>query len=136
MSVKIIKLQNNTEIIGTTIVVDEEHVEISDPFTINYMFSPKSERPIIGLLRYLPFADEHKIKFQKSSILNIVNARDSMSSYYKVVLTNHVNDVDKSIDDELNYVSDLETKSNTAEAEASELLAAMLENISSKNNLH
>jgi hypothetical protein len=134
MTVKIIKLQNNTEIIGTATLVGNERIEVDDPFTINYVFSPKSERPVIGLLRYLPFAEDHKISFSMSSVLNVVNARDSMSSYYQAVLANHVSEIDKSIDEELQYVSDLEKQSTTEEQSSSDILSALVRKIN--NNLH
>ena len=104
--VKIIKLQNNCEIIGSMVEDNNDNVVIDNPFTINYMFTATSDRPIIGLLRYMPFAEERQMTFQKSGIINIANARASMSSYYDVILDSHLSDIDDYVDTELQGVAD------------------------------
>ena len=54
---KIIKLVNDHEIIGDLIHETEDDVILDNPFSIHYMTSNRSDRPIIGLLRYMPFAE-------------------------------------------------------------------------------
>ena len=110
--VKIIKLQNNSEIIGTVVGDYSDMMVINNPFTINYMFSPKSQRPVIGLLRYLPFAEQREISFPINSILNVVDARLSMSDYYMAVLKTHEADIDVSIDRELTEITEMENADN------------------------
>jgi len=133
--VKIIKLQNNSEIIGTMVGDYLGEVIMSNPFTINYMFSPKSQRPVIGLLRYLPFAEQRDISFDRDSILNVVDARSSMSNYYSAVLRSHETDIDGIIDRELNEITEMENADNELH-NATDVLSAMLEKMNPNNNLH
>lgn len=133
--IKIIKLHNNTEIIGNVVNDEGNNVTMEDPFTINYMFSPKSDRPIIGLLRYLPFADERIINFSKKNMLNFVTARPSMSRYYSVTLSNHLTDIDDSIDRELDYVCEIENPSKP-DQDPAEILTAIFQKFQSNDNLH
>lgn len=133
--VKIIKLQNNSEIIGTMVGDYSDMIVINNPFTINYIFSPKSQRPIIGLLRYLPFAEQREISFQKECILNVVDARASMSDYYCAVLKTHETDIDESVDRELNQITELENADSDLH-DATDVLSAMLEKLNPNNNLH
>jgi len=133
--VKIIKLQNNSEIIGTLVGDYSDMMVINNPFTINYMFSPKNQRPIIGLLRYLPFAEQREISFQKESILNVVDARFSMADYYLAVLKSHETDIDDSIDRELIEITDMENTDNELH-DATDIMSAMLEKMNPNNNVH
>ena len=132
--VKIIKLQNNCEIIGSMVEDNTDNVVIDNPFTINYMFTATSDRPIIGLLRYMPFAEERQMTFQKSGIINIANARASMSSYYDVILDSHLSDIDDYVDTELQGVadSDLEDEDNNN----SDTLQAILEKMNTNDRMH
>jgi len=133
--VKIIKLQNNSEIIGTMIEDQTDKVVIDNPFTINYMFSPKSERPVIGLLRYLPFAEQREISFHRDSILNVVDARASMSDYYCVVLKTYEADIDDNIDRELNEITEMENAESELH-DTTDMLSAMLEKLNPNNSVH
>jgi hypothetical protein len=133
--VKIVKLQNSTEIIGTVVGDYSDMVVINNPFTINYLFTPKSQRPMIGLLRYLPFAEQREITFQKDSILNIVDARSSMSEYYTAVLKSYVTDIDDSIDRELNEITEMENMDNEL-VDTTDMLSAMLEKLNPNNSVH
>lgn len=132
--VKIIKLQNNCEIIGSMVEDNNDNVVIDNPFTINYMFTATSDRPIIGLLRYMPFAEERQMTFQKSGIINIANARASMSSYYDVILDSHLSDIDDYVDTELQGVadSDLGDEDNNN----SDTLQAILEKMNTNDRMH
>lgn len=133
--VKIIKLQNNSEIIGTVVGDYSDMMVINNPFTINYIFSPKSQRPVIGLLRYLPFAEQREIPFPRESILNVVDARTSMSDYYIAVLKSHETDIDPSIDRELTEITEMENADSELH-NATDVLSAMLEKLNPNNNLH
>lgn len=131
--VKIVKLQNNVEIIGNINMVDDDKVVIDDPFSINYMISPRSERPVVGLLRYMPFAEERTIEFKLSDVLHVLNARPSMSNYYSVILANHVGEIDDIVDRELDEVAGMELAEQITE-DPSDVFSAMLEKLN--NNLH
>lgn len=133
--VKIVKLHNNVEIIGNIDMIEGDKVVVDNPFTINYMVSPRSERPIVGLLRYMPFAEHREIEFRMSDVLHVVDARKSMSNYYTAVLTTHMNEIDDTVDRELEQVAELEASEQNTD-EHSDLLSAMLERINSNNNLH
>ena len=131
--IKIIKLHNNTEIIGELINEDNTYIYIDNPFTINYMFSPKSERPIIGLLRYIPFAEQRDIRFHKDDVMHYLTARKSMASYYHVTLITHEKEVDESIDNELESIADLEMMDQDT---STDMLAAMLEQLNPNKSIH
>ena len=133
--VKIVKLHNNVEIIGNINMTSGEKIVVDDPFSINYMLSPRSDRPIVGLLRYMPFADKHKVEIKMSDVLHVADARSSMCSYYTAVLANHVNDIDQTIDRELDHIAELELNSQKVE-EPADILSVMLERINPNNNIH
>lgn len=134
--VKIVKLQNNVEIIGNINTVDSEKVIIDNPFTINYMLSPRSDRPVVGLLRYLPFAEHRDVEFKMSDVLHVVDARQPMSRYYNAVLANHLNDIDETIDHELNQIADIESDAQSVETVPDDALTAMFERMNSNKNIH
>jgi len=131
--VTIVKLKNNVEVIGTVKETTDNHIMIEDPFSINYMFSPRSERPIVGLLRYMPFAEERILAFPKAFILNAVLARRSMANYYSVILATHQKEIDETIDMELDRIT--YTEENPQENTA-EVLAAMMDRLKTNNNMH
>lgn len=130
--VKIIKLQNNAEIIGTVAHETGNELIIDNPFTINYLFSATNDRPIIGLLRYMPFADKRQIQFNKNHILHTMDARPSMANYYSSTLEAYISEVDTSIDTELDAMVEIESQEQDANADT---LHAMLERLTN-NNIH
>lgn len=131
--IKIVKLQNNSEIIGHVIHEDDRGVLIEDPFTINYIFSPRSERPVIGLLRYMPFAESRTISFQKDNVIASLAARKSMANYYEAVLQSYIKEVDESIDLELESIAELEDSQNDTNTD---VLTAMMERLNPNNSMH
>ena len=132
-NIKIIKLHNNTEIIGSVIDDNVHDITIEDPFTINYMFSSKNERPIIGLLRYMPFADQRIMQFSKNFIVNSLDARKSMASYYEMTVFAHENEIDETIDNELENIAELEMQDQDG---SSDIITAMLERMNPNNKTH
>jgi len=130
--IKIVKLQNNSEIIGHVIHEDEKDVLMEDPFSINYIFSPRSERPVIGLLRYMPFAESRIISFQKNNIIVSLDARKSMANYYESVLQSHVKEIDDSIDSELESIAELDDTDDMN----TDMIAAMMERLNPNNSMH
>lgn len=127
---KIIKLVNDHEIIGDLIHESEDDVVLDNPFSIHYMTSTRSDRPIIGLLRYMPFADRRDISFKRRDIINYMDARKSMAGYYKTVVENHVKYVDENIDNELESVAEEETAAqNQQELSPAEMMASLLSKI-------
>lgn len=133
--VKIIKLQNNSEIIGEIISEAGDTIVVDNPFTINYIFTPKSQRPVIGLLRYLPFAEQRIITFQKNHILHVVDARPAMSGYYVAVVKSHVSEIDDGMDRELTEITEIENADSELH-NATDVLSAMLEKLNPNNNVH
>lgn len=127
--IKIIKLVNDHEIIGEVIAEASDHIVISQPFSIHYMMSQKTDRPIIGLLRYMPFAKSRELSFKGRDIINSVEARDSMAGYYQTVVNNHVKYVDDNIDQELEQVA-AEEQANEEQADMTpaELMESLLSN--------
>ena len=126
---KIIKLVNDHEIIGDLIHESDDDVILDNPFSIHYMTSSRSDRPIIGLLRYMPFADRRDIAFKKRDIINYLDARKSMAGYYKTVVDNYIKYVDDNIDNELESVADEESAQNQQEPSPAEMMASLLNKI-------
>lgn len=131
--IKIIKLHNNSEIIGHVLQENNNYVVVENPFIINYVFSPKNDRPVIGLMRYMPFADQRQISFDKHDIIVMLDSRKSMANYYTAVLQSYITDVDESIDAELESIAELE---NNQEETGTDMLAAMLERLNPNNSMH
>ena len=127
--IKIIKLVNDHEIIGEVVTESSDHIVVNQPFSIHYMMSQKTDRPIIGLLRYMPFAKSRELSFKSRDIINSVEARDSMVGYYSYVVTNHVKYVDDSIDQELEQVAAEERAiEEQAEMTPAEVMESLLSN--------
>lgn len=125
--IKIIKLVNDHEIIGEVIAEGSDHLILGQPFSIHYMMSPKTDRPIIGLLRYMPFAKDRELSFKSRDIINSVEARESMISYYSHVVQNYIKYVDDGIDKELEQVAAEEAEET--EMTPSDLMADLLSRI-------
>lgn len=123
---KIIKLVNDHEIIGDLIHETDDDVILDNPFSIHYMMTTKSNRPVIGLLRYMPFADRRDICFKKRDIINLLDARKSMDGYYKSVLENHIKYVDENVDNELESVAEEQSAQDQQELSPAELMATFL----------
>ena len=125
--IKIIKLVNNHEIIGSVISESSDYVVLDQPFSIHYMMSTRVQHPSIGLFRYMPFAKSREMSFSTRDIINNVEARESMTGYYRTVLDNYVNYVDDNIDNELTQVA-VEESSNEQESEmtSAELMVSIL----------
>jgi hypothetical protein len=72
------------------------------------------------------------MSFQKSGIINIANARTSMSNYYDVILDSHLSDIDDHVDNELQGIvdSDFEDENN------SDTLQAILEKMNTNDRMH
>ena len=125
--IKIIKLVNDHEIIGEVISEGSDHLVLGQPFSIHYMMSPRSEKPIIGLLRYMPFAKDRELSFKHRDIINSVEARSSMISYYTQILKDYVKYIDDGIDKELEQVAAEEAEET--EMTPSDLMADLLSRI-------
>jgi len=127
--IKIIKLVNDHEIIGEVVVESSDHIVVNQPFSIHYMMSQRTDKPIIGLLRYMPFAKSRELSFKSRDIINSVEARESMVGYYSYVVTNHVKYVDDSIDQELEQVAAEERAiEEQAEMTPAEVMESLLSN--------
>ena len=125
--IKIIKLVNDHEIIGEVITEGSDHLILGQPFSIHYMMSARSDKPIIGLLRYMPFAKDREISFKHRDIINSVEARDSMISYYTQIVQDYVNYIDDGIDRELEQVA--AESADKPEMTPSEVMADLLSRI-------
>lgn len=125
--IKIIKLVNDHEIIGEVVAESSDHIVVNQPFSIHYMMSQRTDRPIIGLLRYMPFAKSRELSFKSRDIINSVEARDSMAGYYSHVVNNHIKYVDDNIDQELEQVAaEEQATEEQAEMTPAELMASLL----------
>lgn len=133
--INIVKLKNNTEVIGSTVSIDEERVVLENPFTINYMISPDSDRPIVGLLRFMQFAEDFRTTFRREDIMTVAIARNSMADYYKDVLKTYEKEIDDSVDKELRRVVAERGLEETEADNSVDVLSAMLDKIKN-NNLH
>lgn len=125
--IKIIKLVNDHEIIGEVISEGSDHLVLGQPFSIHYMMSARSDKPIIGLLRYMPFAKDRELSFKHRDIINSVEARESMISYYTQIVQDYINYIDDGIDRELEQVA--ADSADKPEMTPSEMMADLLSRI-------
>ena len=125
--IKIIKLVNDHEIIGEVISEGSDHLILGQPFSIHYMMSARSDKPIIGLLRYMPFAKDREISFKHRDVINSVEARESMISYYTQIVQDYINYIDDGIDRELEQVA--ADSADKPEMTPSEVMADLLSRI-------
>jgi hypothetical protein len=108
--IKIIKLLNGTEIIGSILQENNNIIEIDNPIQINYK-NIESSIPSISLTRYMQFSKIRKCTFEKSNVVNIVEPLEGMVSYYNTAL-HHFKRVSE-IDTELDPYSAFLEKFNT-----------------------
>ena len=135
--IKIIKLINDHEIIGDFIEDNDDNLTLGDPFSIHYLSNNNSDKPVIGLLRYMPFAQQREITFRKKDIINNLDARSSMANYYKCVVDNHVKFIDKNIDDELQSVAEEEAQYfKQQQMSRSEMMAELLSKFTNNKKMH
>jgi hypothetical protein len=81
----------------------------------------------------MPFADKRQINFNKDNVLHIMDARSSMANYYTITLQTYLDDVDSSIDNELEAIAELEMQEKES---AADLMTAILERMNPNNNMH
>jgi hypothetical protein len=107
--IKIIKLLNGTEIIGSILQENNNIIEIDNPIQINYK-NIESSIPSISLTRYMQFSKIRKCTFEKSNVVNIVEPLEGMVSYYNTALHHFKTEIDSIVDSELKRVSEIDTE--------------------------
>lgn len=126
--IKIIKLINGVEIIGTVLGETKRLVEINNPVQINYK-NLDSAIPAVSLTRYLQFSKNKICIFEKTNIMNIVEPLEGFVSYYKTALNHFETEIDQTVNLELKRVSESEQDEN-------ERYIAVLERLSTNQLLN
>lgn len=102
---KLIKLANNTELVGDIIDQADYTITVCDPLQINYRQRNDMGPPSVSLHRYTPFALDRIFIFVSNHIMNISDPSPGLASYYKAALKTIEESIDETIEEELNYAA-------------------------------
>jgi hypothetical protein len=105
-AIVLLKLRNSNEVIGDAVHVDDDVVELQDPFIINYRFIAGQPMPSISLSRYIPFSAEHQHVFPSKEVMHVTVPSKAFELYYKKALQYCKEVVDETIDTELQEVTE------------------------------
>ena len=94
----LLKLQNGTEVIGNVREDQETKVVLEDPLQINYLFISTQPMPTVSVSRYMPFASDKIVTFEKKNLLHVVKPKQAMIEYYNHALNNYKVVIDKNIE--------------------------------------
>ena len=99
--IKILKLTTGVEVVGHVEYVDPMQIVLRNPLQINYKYYIGA-LPSVSFARYIMFAENDTVSFDKIHVVNEVTARESFSNFYLSAVKEYITDVQQSIDDELN----------------------------------
>lgn len=99
--IKLIKLVDGTEVIGTISVPSSEEVLISDPLQVNFYTRTPSSVPVIALYRYMPLSKQREFSFDNEHIISIADPMAGLVEYYKVMLKDFIVQFDDNLNAEL-----------------------------------
>ena len=102
---KLIKLISGTELVGDVIEQSKYTITVADPLQINYRQRNDMGPPSVALHRYNPFAGDREFMFMGEHILNINEPSPGLSKYYTAALKTIVENIDGTIEEELNYAA-------------------------------
>ena len=131
----LLKLQNGQEVIGNVKNVEETRLEVEDAMQINYRLVPTQPMPTVSISRYMPFASESFVVFEKKDLMHVVEPKKSMANYYKHALHNYRTIIDKNIDEELADAIRSEYDERPAE-DLNDAYRALLERVNIKGPLN
>lgn len=127
----IVKLKNNTEVVGKIIEIEESGLTLEDPFIINYMMNTKNVKPFIALFRYMPFIESRMVFFKQTDIQNVGIARNSFVKYYQYILKHFKETIDDEIDSEMMTLTE-----EPDDGDIEKIYNTLLKNVSSNSNFH
>ena len=106
--ITIIKLNNGIEIVGKLVDSYKDIISIEKPLQINYRYFIGAT-PSVSFVRYVMFSKSDIIMFNRSDIINTVDARDSFANYYHTVVDYYFDELEKQIDAEFESLIDSES---------------------------
>ena len=128
----LLKLQNGTEVIGNVREDQETKVVLEDPLQINYRVISTQPMPTVSVSRYMPFASDKIVTFEKKNLLHVVKPKQAMIEYYNHALNNYKVVIDKNIEEELIGATRSSQEYNEYEEDISESYKALLEKLKFK----
>ena len=132
----LLKLQNGTEVIGNVREDQETKVVLEDPLQINYRLISTQPMPTVSVSRYMPFASDKIVTFEKKNLLHVVKPKQAMIEYYNHALNNYKVVIDKNIEEELIGATRSSQEYNEYEEDISESYKALLEKLKFKGPLN
>ena len=130
--VSLIKLTSGAEVIGTIKQESKSSIVVSNPLLLNYYVKGPGHPPAVSIQRYIPFAKETEIEFQREHIITIAAPKDGMNNYYMNALRQIEHNVDKMIENELIAAS----KEEEPTEEEVEMAVAMVERMKGRHTLN
>lgn len=136
----LLKLQNGTEIIGNVKEEQDTKIVIEDPLQINYRLAASQPMPTVSISRYMPFASEQVISFNKHDLLHVMEPKKAMAEYYTNALHNYKAVIDENVEQELINASQstkhLQEMEDADEDEITDAYRALLERMNYKGPLN
>jgi len=106
--ITLIKLNNGIEIVGKLVDSYKDVISLEKPLQINYRYFIGAT-PSVSFVRYVMFSKSDVIMFNRSDIINTVDARDSFANYYYTVVDYYFDELEKQIDAEFESLIDSES---------------------------
>jgi hypothetical protein len=106
--ITLIKLHNGIEIVGKLVDSYKDNISLEKPLQINYRYFIGAT-PSVSFVRYVMFSKSDVIMFNRSDIINTVDARDSFANYYHTVVDYYFDELEKQIDAEFESLIDSES---------------------------
>lgn len=122
--ISIVKLVDGTEIIGN-VSSKEEGIFIEEPIQITYKIRVDSNVPVISMIRFIPFASEHKVTIKNEHVMAVASPMKGLIEYYNSTIKSLKDtQTDKAINDEFLSAAGSEAEELT---EDMQIKLAMLE---------
>lgn len=100
--VSLIKLSSGAEIVGIISQSNNTHIDVTNPLQLNYFMKSPNHTPSVSIQRFIPFATDQDITFNRNHVLAIAIPKKGMLNYYDNALRVIQENVDKMIESELN----------------------------------
>lgn len=99
--IKLIKLIDSTEIIGSIDINTDNTVTMTDPLQVNYYTRTPASVPVIALHRYMPLSEQTQFIFNSKHILSTAEPKQGLVEYYKAMLKEVIEQFDNNLNSEL-----------------------------------
>lgn len=100
MSVKLIKLVDGSELVGSVVQETRDYLVVERPLILHYRFY-LGGIPSVSFSRYMMFASSNSFTIQHSQVIVSVDARKAFADYYVECVEEYYTTIEETVDEEL-----------------------------------